>query len=111
VFASWYVCIDRKIVLVIHGSNDEDVTSTGSVYITEYSLLTQSAGTWQFRWDYVTNDEDGCAFDRVYVVVDDIVTYLTDDEGDDVQGGVYNGTHVPANTKIGFGIESADNIS
>lgn len=97
--------------LIINGSNDEDDGSSGSFYTTEYTLLAQSSGTWQFRWDYITHDEDGPTFDKAYVVIDGIITYLTDDEGDDVQSGVYNGTHVPANTRIGFGVVSTDNIS
>lgn len=91
--------------------NGSDAETSASNILTEYTILAQSAGSWQFRWDYVTTDGDGAEYDIAYVIINGVRIDLSEEYGDDVQGGVYTSLSVPAGARIGFGIDAVDNVS
>jgi hypothetical protein len=95
----------------ITGSNEPNETVTNNV-LTQISVQTVAAGSWQFSWSYVTFDSDAAPqYDIAYVIINGTRTNLSSlTQGQVNQNGIYNGTSIPANSVIAFGIDATDNI-
>lgn len=95
----------------ITGSDNPGGTTTNNV-LTQVSIQTVAAGVWQFSWAYVTFDSDAAPeYDIAYVIINGIRTNLSSlTQGEVNQNGTYNGTSIPANSVIAFGIDATDNI-
>lgn len=80
--------------------------------LTQITINTIAAGVWQFNWAYQSFDSyNDPQYDIAYVIINGTRTNLSSlTPGQVNQSGIYNGTSIPANSTITFGIEATDNV-
>lgn len=80
----------------------------GSGPITTFLTTVGANTTFDFYWNYLTQDEDGPSYDPFGYFVDGAFTQLSDDNGFDAQSGGLVSVNLLSGQTFGFYIDSTD---
>ncbi|MDY6784038.1 MAG: PEP-CTERM sorting domain-containing protein [Cyanobacteriota bacterium] len=91
--------------ILLRGGNN----SSGFFGQTSFTATAAATGTVMFDFIYDSLNVDGPAFDPFGVILNGIFTQLTDDNGPDVQSGMFS-LNVNQGDTFGFAIQTEDNL-